>query len=371
MVFCALLKSGSLHCWGSNLVSRLGSSLDEGTYSSVPRRVDALTEVTSVSLAGNNACATTADGGVWCWGDPTLINAGLDLDAGPPTSDSALPTRLDLVPSSSKVTLGGTFDGYSFATACVATDAGTTYCWGNNDTSQLGPRARTGAAPPERLSIDSGSAATIVPSIGRTFAITQSGQLWSWGSGDGRFLLGRDTSEDPDPVPTQVSGLRDVRGITSSRFHSCAIAGKTVECWGSNYLSGLGLGTEDGVDSLPRPTMLASIVQADDEDAGLPRRLDIPLQVSAGEYVTCAVMGSGRVYCWGASGQTEDKSPRRVDGLSEPAVAIVASSATSCALLRSGSVECWGYNAWGALGRGIDDESIEYAPPAPVVFSRD
>lgn len=376
IAFCALLKSGTLHCWGSNLANRLGSSLDGGTYSSVPRRIDALAEVTSVSLAGNNACATIADGGVWCWGAPTLINAGRDPDAGPPTVGSALPTRLDLVPPSSKVTLGGA-DGY--ATGCVATHAGITYCWGNNDSFQLGPRPRTRAAPPEQLSIDDGIAATIVPSIGRTFAVTPSGQLWSWGSGGSRFLLGRDTSEDPDPVPTPVSALSDVRGITSSRFHSCAIAGKFVECWGSNFFGGLGLGTGVGADSLPRPTSLADIIQADEQDAGLPPGQDIPLQIAAGESnplftrrnITCAVMGSGRVYCWGANGQTEDTSPRRVEGLSGPAVAVAVADSANCALLRSGSVECWGYNQWGALGRGIDDESIDYATPAPVVFPTD
>jgi hypothetical protein len=50
-------------------------------------------------------------------------------------------------------------------------------------------------------------------------------------------------------------------------------------------------------------------------------------------------------------------------------VAVGVGRLTTCALLRTGAVECWGSNQFGALGRGVDDEALFDATPAPVVFS--
>ncbi|MBN9168071.1 MAG: hypothetical protein J0I07_44490, partial [Myxococcales bacterium] len=86
---------------------------------------------------------------------------------------------------------------------------------------------------------------------------------------------------------------------------------------------------------------------------------------------TCAVMGSGRVYCWGSQQPPYERGrPTRVNGLSGPAVALSLAFKTSCALLRSGVVECWGSNLFGALGRGIDDIELVDSQPAPVHFER-
>ena len=126
--------------------------------------------------------------------------------------------------------------------------------------------------------------------------------------------------------------------------------------------------------------MLGDVVADDKEGAGVPASGDVPIHVSASEFTTCAVMASGRVYCWGLLGRNswsfDDPNtlgvPMRVSGLSGPAVAVTSSLATTCALLRSGVVECWGSNLMGLLGRGTEegiDDLITLKDPAPVVFS--
>jgi regulator of chromosome condensation (RCC1) repeat-containing protein len=75
--------------------------------------------------------------------------------------------------------------------------------------------------------------------------------------------------------------------------------------------------------------------------------------------MTCAVLASGHIDCWGynGAGQLGDDStndtdvPVEVQGLSD-ATAVRAAYAHACALLSSGRIDCWGGNEWGELGDG-------------------
>jgi len=377
--FCALMSDGSVQCWGGNYASRLGAAAVVGNQSSLPVKVDNLSDVTSLSLGGKNACAVRSDGSVWCWGGAALLYAGLGPDAGAGLdpdggAPSALPTALGLVPAASTVGVGDD-------TACITTTAGGLHCWGNNATNQLGQRAPAESAPPGSVSLGSQAAVAARPAARRTFAITGNGQLWSWGSAGCtdpltcQYLLGRASSEDPDPAPTRAPSLKNVFAIGSGSAHSCAVAGKLVECWGANTDGQLGIGTMDTTRTLPVPSMATSVAHDEDVDAGLAGD-DVPLDVAAAANgaATCAVMVSGRVYCWGwPTTPSDDRGrPIRVDGFSGPAVAVavttVPAASTACALLRSGAVECWGTNLSGSLGRGNSNGRLNDPVPAPVVF---
>ncbi len=387
LTFCAQMSDGTVQCWGANLSNRLGAPLDvveNGLpVSSIPRKIDALSGVTSLSLGGSNACAVRSDGSVWCWGTSALLKAGLTVDGGASLGASAVPTHLDLVPAASTVGVGN-------GTACITTDTGSLVCWGQNETNQLGVRPPDASAP-AAVPLGNHAAEAARPTTGRTFAITRDGQLWSWGAAGCKdtatcqYLLGRNTSDDPDPVPTMVPGLQNVRAAGSGTVHSCAVAGKVVECWGANPNGQLGIGSSDTTRTLPQPSTLASVIHDDDVDAGLPPAQDIPVDIGVADTATCAAMGSGRVYCWGwPQTAAEDRGrPLRVNGFSGPvvAVAVVATgdgrptasgtgTATACALLRSGAVECWGRNLYGALGRGLPAWSLNDPVPAPVAFSQ-
>lgn len=82
--------------------------------------------------------------------------------------------------------------------------------------------------------------------------------------------------------------------------------------------------------------------------------------VATGGEHTCASSVDRQVYCWGSSwfGQlglgserrfTAVLSPVRV-AINEPVVAVDASGRHSCALAGSGRIYCWGENRWGQLG---------------------
>lgn len=370
--FCALLDDGTLQCWGTNQQLRLGYTVDGGgpiAMSSSPHRVPTLSGVTSVSIAGDNGCATDAAGKVSCWGVAAIVNSGRDPDAGAPFTAAVLPTPLDLVPTASSVALGG------MGTACVTTKAGTISCWGKSDRAELARKTTAPLSPPSEIPIGGHTDLSAWPGHSWMFATTTSGEVFSWGAGvcsNGRcdYMLGRDSSEDIDPVPTLVPSLANVRAIASSVEHVCAIAGRYVECWGDNSQGKLGRGYVSALSEFPGKTTLSLVTAADDADAGISDRGDVPLQLAADRAKTCAVMGSGRIYCWGPIGadRTQWGHPTRVEGLSGPAVAVALAVTTSCALLRSGVVECWGGNIFGALGRGNDDITFTDPLPAAVHF---
>ncbi|AKU96550.1 hypothetical protein AKJ09_03214 [Labilithrix luteola] len=374
--FCALLDDKTVQCWGSNILQRLGYVPAGGGFpmSTTPHRLPNLSGVTSLSVGGYNACARVEDGSVFCWGQDILVGAGMSPDAGPVSPGGALPTRMDLVPLAKDVAVGT-------QTACVTSATGGLSCWGRNTASQLArPTSEVGG--PSEIPVGGRSIALAAPGQDAMFAVTTSGELLSWGgarcinvSPSCAYLLGRGTSEDPDPVPTLVPDLSKVRAVAPASRYACAIAGRHVECWGGNTNGELGRGFVTDVSKLPAPTILSRVTEAEDADAGLPHRADIPLQIVGNKSKTCAVMGSGRVYCWGPGQPPSERGrPTRVDGLSGPVVALALNENTSCALLRSGVVECWGGNVVGNLGRGIDDGFLDQEwvdlKPAPVTFER-
>ncbi len=374
--FCAVLEDKSVHCWGSNVNNVLGYETDgAGTpMSSSPHPIPSLTGVTNMSLGGDNGCARVEDGSVYCWGDPALVSAGTDRDGGPPLAGPVLPTRQDLVPPSASVVVGS-------GTACVTLEDGGVSCWGRNDNLQLAQRTADPFGPPTPIPSGGRPISFVWPGGGLdgwNFASATSGELLSWGpsrcANSCSYILGRDTSENPDPIPGIVPDLVHVRGMASGVQHVCAIVGREVLCWGDNSRGQLGRGWTADRSEFPGPTTLSAVVAADDVDAGVPPRIDVPLQVVTDtNWSTYVVMGSGRVYGWGPGPTRSTKPmyewgrPARIDAPSGPVVALAATNDAFCALLRTGAVECWGRNSLGTLGRGIDTQFTD-PKPATVVF---
>lgn len=95
------------------------------------------------------------------------------------------------------------------------------------------------------------------------------------------------------------------------------------------------------------------------------------VEVAAGAFHTCAVLGEGTLWCWGlnGSGQLGDGSTgdrdvaTLVPGLTD-VVAVSAGDEHTCAALDDGTTWCWGANAKGQLG---DGSIIDSAVPVQVI----
>jgi hypothetical protein len=206
---CGIAEDGAAHCWGYNDRSQLGvAAADEVclglTGGDVACSTDPLPVATAVRfrsvVAGTaHACALTADGLAYCWGD----NSGGQLGDGT-TARSWRP-----------VAVAG---GLRFATltagdrhTCGLTADGRAFCWGFNGRGALGTNAafdNCGGEPcatsPVRgapaLALDVLSAAA-GPGSSHTCGVTRDGHAYCWGQNDhGQLGAGYVGGMSFDPV---------------------------------------------------------------------------------------------------------------------------------------------------------------------------
>jgi hypothetical protein len=101
-----------------------------------------------------------------------------------------------------------------------------------------------------------------------------------------------------DTTAMDQDGIDDAVAVSSSSVHGCALLrDETLRCFGDNSVGQLGSGSVGGALTSVNPGLTA--VRA----------------VSAGPNKTCAIDGSGRLYCWGylASGVSQPVPTRMFD----------------------------------------------------------
>ncbi len=334
---CAVTTSGGVKCWGDNDFGQLG----DGTYSDsyVPVDVVDLTSgIISVSTGYRHTCAVTTSGGVKCWGS----NYYGELGDGT-TTYSNIP--VDVV----GLTSGVAFASSGYRHTCAVTTSGGVKCWGWNENGQLGVgTTRRRYTPVDVVGLTSGIAS--ISSGGRHIcAVTTSGGVKCWGSNKNGQLGDGTTTNSYTPV--DVVGLTSgVASVSSGNLHTCAVTNSGgVKCWGSNYYSQLG----DGSD-ISRYTPVDVV--------GLTSGV---ASVSSGNLHTCALTSSEGVKCWGnndygqlGDGTTTDSNiPVDVVGLTSGIASVSSGVDHTCAVTNSGGVKCWGSNFIGKLGDGTSTDS--------------
>lgn len=124
---CAIKANGTLWCWGSNRYGQLGNPTS-GSYGIMPSQVGNDSDWIRVAVGFRNSCATKDNGTLWCWGSNIL---GADGN-GAAFENTAVPTQMDSTGAWVTVASGGTFH------SCATSTNGGLWCWGANDFGQLG-----------------------------------------------------------------------------------------------------------------------------------------------------------------------------------------------------------------------------------------
>jgi alpha-tubulin suppressor-like RCC1 family protein len=78
---CALLRDGTVHCWGANGRAQLADGTSGHRPS--PVLVNGIFEVEEITAAGDGTCARLADGSARCWGGIRLPKTAGDVIAVP------------------------------------------------------------------------------------------------------------------------------------------------------------------------------------------------------------------------------------------------------------------------------------------------
>ena len=198
-------------------------------------------------------------------------------------------------------------------------------------------------------------------------AIHMDGRIKCWGGVLG-YEVNQFHGDSPNEMGVNLPAItlgtgRTAKDVTVGTDHVCALLDTNrIKCWGSNQYGQLGLG-----DMIERGRAAGSMGEnLPYVDLGTGRTVKA---VSAGDWVTCAILDNDRVKCWGlngggslglgdtqrrggAPGQMGDNLPYVDLGTGRTAKKIFAGQARVCALLDNNDLKCWGNNFSGAMGQG-------------------
>jgi len=315
-----------LFCWGQNSLGQLGPA--GGAGGSNPILIPGT--FTTVSAGESHNCAYNNNNSLVCWGKNDKGQLGTSINFG---------------------NIKGLALGSSHS-CVIDSNAKLLSCWGGNDYGQLGPNGVAGGTS----SLTDVSAASLVAtgSNHTCAAGTYQGQtgLYCWGLNDSAQLgtLINSTTNNPNPVPNQIANFANTTALAAGSGMTCAVGSYNnspsgLYCWGANYDGQLGRGTVGQFFSQPQKT-----------------QIDSATAITAGLRHACAIgtkMGTTGLYCWGqntygqlgpnGNGMTETGSPVHVP-LPGTVVTVAAGSNHTCASNNQNQLYCWGRNDFGQLG---------------------
>jgi alpha-tubulin suppressor-like RCC1 family protein len=143
---CGRTSSDTGICWGSNVAGQLGSGMDGAQMPdrAAPAVVSGLESVGYLSMGNRHTCAFLDTLGARCWGanDFGQLNLPDALPRTTPVPPEPLPGNPS--PAVAVIEAGGEH-------ACAIAEGGAVFCWGLNDTGQLGNGAIGGTSPVVRV----------------------------------------------------------------------------------------------------------------------------------------------------------------------------------------------------------------------------
>lgn len=250
---CGLTNQNRVYCWGNNYYGQLGdgspltSNLDFSTVPVEIKMSGALAGKTIKKIVASvlNKCVIASDDKVYCWGSNGNGESGLGF-IGP---DSSEPTQIKMDgPLAGKTVkdLAAGSNGY-----CLIGSDDKVYCWGVSSGSMTNSNASSNYTEPTILvdtnNVLSGKVLNQI-SVGSSHvcAIANDNKIYCWGSNESG-QLGRGTSLASLPSPAaqidmSIFGTKVPNSISSGYLFSCATTtDDSLFCWGANGSNNLGV----------------------------------------------------------------------------------------------------------------------------------
>ncbi len=311
---CGIRTDQTLWCWGLGIAGQLGTgSADENQVPlPTPLLVDdsavnttAPQTWTAVTAAGGlgHTCGIRTDQSLWCWGAnvygqlATTASSTLDYSTPLLVDDSAVNTT---APQTWQSLAGG------FADECGIRSNQTLWCWGDNQSGELGNPANSGTTNPNStpLAVTDSSGYASAPQTWQMVSSESMGvfacgirtdqSLWCWGIGTAG-QLGPSSTSDVNDTPLPVSDRypdQSWQSVSAGLAHTCGIrTDHTLWCWGNNDYGQLANTTNTGYkNTTPNPIPIKVTT---------PAVYQTWLAVDAGMGHTCGIRSDKALWCWG------------------------------------------------------------------------
>ena len=293
---------------------------------------------TGASAGETHTCGTSTEGQVFCWGANDSGQLGVN---GTGHQVAPVPVSLSFSPVTATAVTAGA--GHT----CALLDDGSGKCWGQNTHGEIGDGTTSSRSPVTDVAAP--VPFSLVTAGGdHTCAIGTDSLAYCWGAND-RGQLGDGTNDDR-AQPTPVSGGLKFLDLDAGRMHTCGVTkSDDAVCWGANDEGQLGDGT---TTDRTAPTTVAG-------GLGWTR-------VSAGAQHSCGVTMTGEARCWGWNGRGQLGDGTTTERMTPVAVAggltfiqVSAGSAFTCGVIDGNLGRCWGANDHGQLGDGSQQDRTQ------------
>ncbi len=292
---CGLSVDGTAYCWGSNFEGRLGdNSLNDSNIPVLVSNPVSGQKYATISASSTHACMTSVSSNLaYCWGGNSLGQLGVPNT----TLTSNVPLAVSGAQSFVSISAGSEF-------TCGVAPNFSAYCWGNNDSGQLGNNdpTHTDSSTPVLVNGSSVDAySSISAGNASACAIAANRSLYCWGSND-NGQLGNGSIVDSD-TPVAVVSL-NFSSVSVGDFSTCGVEiSGAAYCWGADGSGQLGNG-------LPLANVLTPSLVSDPSGGAVSYS-----SLSVGFGYACGMSTSGSAFCWGgnATGQLGDNSTAASD----------------------------------------------------------
>lgn len=170
---CALLANGTVKCWGLNSSGQLGRVSSLNRYSSVPLEVPNIANATAIAAGVVHACALLKDGSVKCWGASTGTYLGQLGHSG--ASGSTAPVAVKGLTKAKALSVGR-------RSSCAIAADDTIKCWGQPYTSAKGVYGSSIFFAPINI-METAGAVELAVGVDDTCFKTKKGEVKCWGVG--------------------------------------------------------------------------------------------------------------------------------------------------------------------------------------------
>ena len=315
-----------------DLYGQIGKGSTSSADVTIPEKIGASNTWSLIALGYSHTCGINA-GEFYCWGSDDTGQIG---NGSASSANVTIPEKIGTSNSWSQIAVG-------YSHTC-GINAGELYCWGSDVTGQIGNGSASSAdvTLPEKIGT-SNSWLQIALGYSHTCGIN-AGELYCWGW-DVTGQIGNGSASSADvTLPEKIGTSNSWSQIALGDFHTCGINAGELYCWGSDLHGQIGNGS------------------ASSADVTLPEKIGTSnswSQIALGRTHTCGI-NEGELYCWGRDlyGQIGNGSASSADvtqpekiGASNTWSQIALGDFHTCGI-NSGELYCWGRDFYGQIGNG-------------------